>query len=107
MSSSIHINRDEEQTYGQSGRSQLKVFLGYAAGVGKTYRMLEEVQHLKRQGNDIVVGYFEPHGRKDTIAKTVGLEMIPTSTIRYRTSTFQEMDIDAILRRRPAICVVD
>ena len=69
--------------------------------------MLEEAQHLKRQGNDIVVGYFEPHGRKDTIAKTVGLEMIPTRTITYRASTFQEMDTDAILKRRPAICVVD
>ena len=80
MSSSIHINRDEEQDYGQSGRGQLKVFLGYAAGVGKTYRMLEEAQQLKRQGKDIVVGYFEPHGRKDTIAKAAGLEFIPRRT---------------------------
>src|ERR1700719_4402250 len=87
--------------------SQLKVFLGYAAGVGKTYRMLEEAQQLMRQGNDIVVGYFEPHGRKDTIAKTVGLEMIPTKTINYRGVDFREMDSDAIIRRHPAICVVD
>jgi two-component system sensor histidine kinase KdpD len=69
--------------------------------------MLEEAQHLKLQGNDIVIGYFEPHGRKDTIAKTVGLEMIPPRTISYRTSKFQEMDTDAILKQRPAICVVD
>jgi len=88
-------------------RGQLKVFLGYAAGVGKTYRMLEEAQHLMREGNDIVVGYFEPHGRKDTIAKTVGLEMIPPRAVTYRTSAFREMDTDAILKRRPAICVVD
>jgi two-component system, OmpR family, sensor histidine kinase KdpD len=88
-------------------RGQLKVFLGYAAGVGKTYRMLEEAQHLMRQGNDIVVGYFEPHARKDTIAKTVGLEMVPHRTITYRTSTFREMDTNAILKRCPAICVVD
>jgi two-component system sensor histidine kinase KdpD len=60
-----------------------------------------------QQGNDIVVGYFEPHGRKDTIAKTVGLEMIPSRMISYRTSTFPEMDTDTILKRRPAICVVD
>ena len=86
---------------------QLRVFLGYAAGVGKTFRMLEEAQQLKRQGRDIVIGYFEPHGRKDTIAKTAGLEMIPTKTIRHRSVTFQEMDTDAILRRRPAICAVD
>ena len=58
-------------------------------------------------GKDIVVGYFEPHERKDTIAKTDGLEMIPTKTINYRGVTLQEMDTDAILKRRPAICVVD
>jgi two-component system, OmpR family, sensor histidine kinase KdpD len=86
---------------------RLRVFLGYAAGVGKTFRMLEEAQQLKRQGKDVVVGYFEPHGRKDTIAKTVGLELIPTKTIPYRGVTFQEMDTDAIIRRRPAICIVD
>ncbi len=58
----------------------MKLFLGYAAGVGKTYRMLEEAQQLQRQGKDIVVGYFEPHKRKDTIARTEGLEMVPTKT---------------------------
>src|SRR5579884_978565 len=88
-------------------RGQLRVLLGYAAGVGKTFRMLEEAQQLKRQGKDIVVGYFEPHGRKDTIAKTVGLEMIPTKKINYRNCDFPEMDTDAILRRNPQICVVD
>ena len=69
--------------------------------------MLEEAQQLKRQGKDVVVGYFEPHGRKDTIARTAGLEMIPTKTINYRGVTLQEMDTEAILKRRPAICVVD
>jgi two-component system sensor histidine kinase KdpD len=69
--------------------------------------MLEEAQHLLLQGNDIVVGYFEPHARKDTIAKTLGLEMIPARTITYRTSAFREMDTDAILKRHPAVCVVD
>jgi len=88
-------------------RGRLKIFLGYAAGVGKTYQMLEEAQQLKRDGYDIVVGYFEPHGRKDTIAKTVGLEMIPRRKIEYRGSTFEEMDVDAILSRRPEVCVVD
>jgi len=83
------------------------LFLGYVAGVGKTYRMLEEAQHLKRSGKDVVIGYFEPHDRRDTIARTAGLEMIPTKTINYRGVTLQEMDADAILQRRPAICVVD
>lgn len=88
-------------------RGRLQLFLGYAAGVGKTYRMLEEAQQLKRQGQDIVIGYFEPHGRQDTIARTAGLEMIPTKTISYRGVTLQEMDTEAILKRRPQICVVD
>ena len=88
-------------------RGHLKVYLGYAAGVGKTYRMLEEAQALKRQGVDIVVGYFEPHGRKETIAMTEGLEFVPRRVIPYNNTTFEEMDTDAILRRRPAVAVVD
>src|SRR6516162_136562 len=90
-----------------SRRGRLKVFLSYAAGAGKTFRMLEEAQELKNQGADIVVGYFEPHGRKDTIEKTEGLEIIPRKKIEYRGVTFEEMDTDAILRRAPAVCAVD
>jgi two-component system sensor histidine kinase KdpD len=88
-------------------RGKLKVYLGYAAGVGKTYMMLEEAQALKSQGMDIVIGYFEPHGRKDTMAKTAGLEIISRKIISYRGSVFEEMDTDAILARRPHICAVD
>ncbi len=88
-------------------KGHLKVYLGYAAGVGKTYRMLEEAQALKRQGVDIVVGYFEPHGRKETIAMTEGLEFVPRRVIQYNNTTFEEMDTDAILRRRPAVALVD
>jgi two-component system sensor histidine kinase KdpD len=83
------------------------VFLSYAAGAGKTYKMLEEVQELKERGFDIVIGYFEPHGRKDTIAKAEGLEFVPRKKMEYRGSVFEEMDSDAILRRAPAVCVVD
>jgi two-component system sensor histidine kinase KdpD len=90
-----------------SRRGRLKVFLSYAAGAGKTYRMLEEVQQLKSRGEDIVVGYFEPHGRKDTIEKTEGLEIVPRKKIEYRGCAFDEMDTDAILRRAPKICAVD
>lgn len=86
---------------------RLKVFLGYAAGVGKTYQMLEEAQELKSGGCDVVVGYFEPHARPDTIAKVQGLEMIPRRTIMYRGVPFEEMDADAILRRKPDVAVVD
>ena len=107
MSSSTPISGDSGGDPQSGHPGQLKVFLGYAAGVGKTYRMLEEAQQLMRQGHDIVVGYFEPHGRKDTIAKTVGLEIIPPRAISYRTGTFQEMDTEAILERRPGICVID
>lgn len=88
-------------------RGRLYVYLGYAAGVGKTYRMLEDAQQIERQGKDIVVGYFEPHGRKDTMAKTAGLEMVPTRSSTIGGAVFQEMDTDAILSRHPAICVVD
>jgi two-component system sensor histidine kinase KdpD len=88
-------------------RGRLKVFLGYAAGVGKTYQMLAEAQELRRQGIDVVVGYFEPHGREDTIALTDGLEMAPTRRLEYRGSTFEEMDSEAILARCPRVALVD
>src|ERR1700675_268966 len=86
---------------------KLKIYLGYAAGVGKTYQMLEEAQEMKRRGRDVVIGYFEPHGRQDTIGKTEGLESIPRRKDDYRRPVFGEMDPDAILRRRPRVCVVD
>lgn len=86
---------------------KLKVILGYAAGVGKTYRMLEDGHELKAEGRDVVVGYFEPHGRQDTIAKTAGLELVPRRIIEYRGRTFDEMDTDAILARQPETCLVD
>ena len=107
MSSSIPSSATADPGDPHPSRGQMKLFLGYAAGVGKTYRMLEEAQQLQRQGKDIVVGYFEPHKRKDTIARTEGLEMVPTKTINYRGVALQEMDTAAIETRRPALCVVD
>src|SRR6266481_5178675 len=88
-------------------RGRLKIFMGYAAGVGKTFKMLEEAQDLKAQGVDVVIGYFEPHSRKDTIAKAEGLDIVPRRKVEYRGSVFEEMDTDAILARRPQVCVVD
>ena len=81
--------------------------MGYAAGVGKTYKMLEEAQDLRASGIDIVIGYFEPHGRQETIAKTEGLEIVPRRSIQYRGSVFEEMDTEATLARHPQVSVVD
>src|SRR5580700_4994420 len=89
----------------QPGR--LKIYLGYAAGVGKTYRMLEEAQAMHQKGVDMVIGYFEPHGRKETIAKTEGLEFIPRRVVAYGGTNFEEMDTEATLKRRPAVALVD
>ena len=88
-------------------RGRLKIFLGYAAGVGKTFRMLEEGHDLVRHGADVVIGYFEPHGRQDTIERAQGLETVPRRRIEYRGHLFEEMDTAAILARRPEICLVD
>jgi len=88
-------------------RGKLKVFLGYAAGVGKTYQMLTEAHDLKRRGVDVVIGYFEPHGRKETIALSGNLEAVPRKMVDYRGSDFEEMDTDAILDRHPQVAVVD
>jgi two-component system sensor histidine kinase KdpD len=88
-------------------KGRLKVYLGYAAGVGKTFRMLDEGQALREKGVDIVIGYFEPHARPDTIAKAQGFEVIPRRKIDYAGTQFEEMDTEAILRRRPAIVIVD
>jgi len=94
-------------TDGTPQRGRLKVFLGYAAGVGKTFQMLSEAHDLKRLGVDVVVGYFEPHGRKETIALTEGLEIVPRRLVKYRGSTFEEMDTEAILGRHPRVAIVD
>jgi two-component system sensor histidine kinase KdpD len=88
-------------------RGRLKVFLGYAAGVGKTYQMLTEAHELKRRGLDIVIGYYEPHGRKETIALSEELETVPRTVLEYRGAQFEEMDTDAILHRRPRVALVD
>jgi two-component system sensor histidine kinase KdpD len=88
-------------------RGRLKIFLGYAAGVGKTYQMLTEAHDMKDRGIDVVVGYFEPHGRKDTMALAEGLETVLRKVVEYRDSRFEEMDTDAILIRKPEVAVVD
>jgi two-component system sensor histidine kinase KdpD len=91
----------------QSGQGRLKVFLGYAAGVGKTYAMLEAARERKRDGRDLVIGYVESHGRSETDALLAGLELIPRRELAYAGVTLPEMDLDAILARKPQIVLVD
>jgi two-component system sensor histidine kinase KdpD len=88
-------------------RGRLKVYLGYAAGVGKTYQMLADAHELVKRGVDVVIGYLEPHGRKDTIAQAQGLELIPRCNMEYRGAVFEEMNMKAILARHPEVCIVD
>jgi two-component system, OmpR family, sensor histidine kinase KdpD len=90
-----------------NGRGHLKVFLGMAAGVGKTYRMLEEGHAAKEEGRDVVIGYFDPHGRAETAALAVGLEQLPRRTVEHRGMTLEEMDLPAIIRRAPDVCLID
>jgi two-component system sensor histidine kinase KdpD len=89
------------------GRGQLRIYLGAAPGVGKTFAMLEEAQRRRQRGTDVVVGFVESHGRKKTEALLDGLEIIPRKTMTYRGVTFTEMDLDAVLARRPAVALVD
>jgi two-component system sensor histidine kinase KdpD len=88
-------------------RGRLKIYLGFAAGVGKTYEMLQEGQRLKRRGVDVVVGVVETHGRPETAALLEGLEQVPRRRIEYRGVVLEELDLDAIVARRPTVCLVD
>src|SRR3954451_16435858 len=88
-------------------RGRLKVYLGSAAGVGKTYAMLREGHRLKKQGVDAVIGFVETHGRAETAEQIGDLESIPPRIVEYRGVKLREMDLDAILARRPTVCLVD
>jgi two-component system sensor histidine kinase KdpD len=91
----------------RSQRGRLKIYLGYAAGVGKTYQMLLEAHRLKEDGIDIAVGLVETHGRAETEALLAGLPLIPRRKITYRGIVIEEMDLDTILSRRPSVVLVD
>ena len=88
-------------------RASLRVYIGAAPGVGKTYQMLEDAQLLKKQGVDIVIAVIETHGRSDTAALIEGLEIVPMRRIEYRGVTLEETDVDAVIRRKPAVAIVD
>jgi two-component system, OmpR family, sensor histidine kinase KdpD len=91
----------------EEGRARLRVYIGAAPGVGKTYQMLEDAHELKRQGLDVAIAFIEPHGRADTVARIGDLEQIPQREIEYRGVTLKEMDLDAVKKRRPQFAVVD
>jgi two-component system sensor histidine kinase KdpD len=84
-----------------------KVFLGMAAGVGKTYRMLQEGRAEAEAGRDVVLGYLEPHGRRETTAQAERLEVVPRRRVPYRDTTIEEMDLPAIIDRAPELCLID
>ncbi|HEY4731155.1 MAG TPA: universal stress protein, partial [Myxococcales bacterium] len=88
-------------------RGRLKLYVGFAAGVGKTYRMLQEAHELRRRGVDVVVAFVEPHGRAETAALVQGLEVVPRKRTEYRGVLVEEMDLDAVRERRPTVAVVD
>jgi two-component system sensor histidine kinase KdpD len=91
----------------QQQRGRLKIYLGFAAGVGKTYEMLQEAHRLKQQGVDVAIGIVETHGRPETAALVEGLEQVPRRKVEYRGVVLEELDLDAILQRRPNVCLVD
>lgn len=86
---------------------KLKIFFGYAAGVGKTYAMLEAAHQAQKEGMDVVVGYVEPHARPDTLALLDGLESLPCKEMDYRGIKLKEFDLDRALQRRPQLILVD
>jgi two-component system, OmpR family, sensor histidine kinase KdpD len=98
---------DSEQPGGAHTRGRHKIFLGYAAGVGKTYTMLAEAQRRFSRGEDLVIGFVEPHKRPETQALTEGLERVPTKKLDYRGTVFEELDTDAVIARHPQWVLVD
>lgn len=100
------LKRIQEEEKGKK-RGHLKIFFGYAAGVGKTYAMLKAAHAAKRRGIDVVVGYVEPHARPQTAQLLDGLEIIPTRSIAHGNITLNEFDLDAAIRRKPQLILVD
>lgn len=92
---------------GAAPQGRLKIFFGYAAGVGKTYAMLEAAHQAQKEGMDVVVGYVEPHARPDTLALLTGLEVLPNQIIDYRGIQLREFDLDRALQRKPQLILVD
>lgn len=101
------IRSESTEVESESSEGKLRLFFGYAAGVGKTYAMLQAAQAMKREGREVVIGYVEPHARPETHALTEGLETISRLEIPYRGSVLQEFDLDSTLARKPEFVLVD
>lgn len=97
------VQREERQ----ANRGRLRIYLGAFPGVGKTYTMLSEAQRRKKYGEDIVAAFVETHNRQATAAMLEGLELIPSKTVDYKGVSLRELDVEAVLARRPAVCLVD
>jgi two-component system sensor histidine kinase KdpD len=109
ISKPAHPRRPEDflELVERAKRGRLKLYVGFAAGVGKTYRMLQEAHELRRRGVDVVVAFVEPHGRAETAALVQGLEVVPRKRTEYRGVVVEEMDLDAVRERRPTVAIVD
>ena len=92
---------------GANRRGRLKIFFGYAAGVGKTYAMLDEAQEQLKNGTDVIVGYVEPHTRPETTELLKGLPALPCRVVDYKNLTLNEFDLDGALKRKPELIIVD
>ncbi|MGL4774274.1 MAG: sensor histidine kinase, partial [Clostridium sp.] len=97
------INAEEQE----KTRGKLKIFFGYAAGVGKTFAMLEAAHTMKSSGVDVVAGYIEPHLREETSKLLDGLEVLPTLAIEYKGKPLREFDLDGAIKRKPQLILVD
>ncbi len=98
---------DEESSESVEAAGHFRIYLGAAAGVGKTFAMLNEGQRRRARGTDVVIGFVESHGRQHTEELTHGIEVIPRKPVEYRGARFEEMDLDAVLARRPKVALVD
>ena len=108
MAIGIQTRADEFlQMVARGQRGRLKIYIGFAAGVGKSYRMLEEAHALRARGVDVVVAFIEAHHRAETQALVEGLEVIPRRRVDYRDAVIEEMDLHAVLARRPRVAIVD
>ena len=100
----LHALEEEEK---QAAKAKLKIFFGMCAGVGKTYDMLKSAHEVKAKGTDVVIGIVETHQREETEALLAGLPTIPRKKIEYKGTTVEEMDLDAIIARKPRLVLVD
>jgi two-component system sensor histidine kinase KdpD len=98
---------ESEGTMASHRRARLRIYIGAAPGVGKTYSMIEDAHAFRKEGVDVVIGFIETHGRAETEARIGDLEVVPRRAVEYRGVVIEEMDLDAVLSRKPQLCVVD